>query len=304
MSRRNTRQGKARRRAERDGRQVTERERKRPGSSDQGPRAVGVQAVQAAPRPGGSGPRNSDERDSGLRSDAGGGLTAVDLDGADLDTDADLENADPDDFGDLDADDADLQAALAEGDLVEADDIGDVAEVAEDLAAATSTGRRDRTDPKTPGMPSPASRPRRRTPRPRAPAGRVPAWSRSSPDGGGEDEEIFVFGDDDDDLPAAQVAVAGATADPVKDYLKQIGKVPLLNAEQEVELAKRIEAGLFAEEKLAEGRAQPAPLTRGSTWSGSPRTAAGPRTTCWRRTCGWWCRWPSGTPGGGCCSWT
>jgi RNA polymerase primary sigma factor len=46
---------------------------------------------------------------------------------------------------------------------------------------------------------------------------------------------------------------AGATADPVKDYLKQIGKVPLLNAEQEVELAKRIEAGLFAEEKLAEG---------------------------------------------------
>jgi RNA polymerase primary sigma factor len=69
-----------------------------------------------------------------------------------------------------------------------------------------------------------------------------------------EDEEIFVFGDDDDDLPAAQVAVAGATADPVKDYLKQIGKVPLLNAEQEVELAKRIEAGLFAEEKLAEGR--------------------------------------------------
>jgi RNA polymerase primary sigma factor len=66
-----------------------------------------------------------------------------------------------------------------------------------------------------------------------------------------EDEDL-VFRDDDDDLPAAQVAVAGATADPVKDYLKQIGKVPLLNAEQEVELAKRIEAGLFAEEKLAE----------------------------------------------------
>ena len=47
--------------------------------------------------------------------------------------------------------------------------------------------------------------------------------------------------------------VAGATADPVKDYLKQIGKVPLLNAEMEVELAKRIEAGLFSEEKLAKG---------------------------------------------------
>jgi RNA polymerase primary sigma factor len=69
----------------------------------------------------------------------------------------------------------------------------------------------------------------------------------------GEDE-TFVYGDDDEDLPAAQVAVAGATSDPVKDYLKQIGKVPLLNAEQEVELAKRIEAGLFAEEKLADAK--------------------------------------------------
>ncbi|MER7764826.1 RNA polymerase sigma factor [Streptomyces sp. NPDC097619] len=73
----------------------------------------------------------------------------------------------------------------------------------------------------------------------------------------GEEEEEsgeakgFVLSDDEDDAPAQQVAVAGATADPVKDYLKQIGKVPLLNAEQEVELAKRIEAGLFAEDKLA-----------------------------------------------------
>jgi RNA polymerase primary sigma factor len=79
----------------------------------------------------------------------------------------------------------------------------------------------------------------------------APADGAAKPATEGEDE-TFVFGDDDDDLPAAQVAVAGATADPVKDYLKQIGKVPLLNAEQEVELAKRIEAGLFAEEKLAE----------------------------------------------------
>ena len=65
-------------------------------------------------------------------------------------------------------------------------------------------------------------------------------------------EEILVPGDDGDDLPAAQVQVAGASADPVKDYLKQIVKVPLLTAEQEVELAMRIEAGLSAEEKLAE----------------------------------------------------
>jgi len=65
-----------------------------------------------------------------------------------------------------------------------------------------------------------------------------------------EAEEFVLSDEDDGDEPAAQVAQAGATADPVKDYLKQIGKVPLLNAEQEVELAKRIEAGLFAEEKL------------------------------------------------------
>ncbi|MCW2904806.1 MAG: polymerase sigma factor [Streptosporangiaceae bacterium] len=70
------------------------------------------------------------------------------------------------------------------------------------------------------------------------------------------EEEAFVLGDDDEDAPAQQIAAAGATADPVKDYLKQIGKVPLLNAEQEVELAKRIEAGLFGEERLAvEGHA-------------------------------------------------
>ncbi|HEX6921873.1 MAG TPA: RNA polymerase sigma factor [Actinomycetes bacterium] len=66
-------------------------------------------------------------------------------------------------------------------------------------------------------------------------------------------EEFVLADDDEEDAPAQQVATAGATADPVKDYLKQIGKVALLNAEQEVELAKRIEAGLFAEEKLNSG---------------------------------------------------
>ena len=63
-----------------------------------------------------------------------------------------------------------------------------------------------------------------------------------------EDEGFIVSDADDADEPEQQVMVAGATADPVKDYLKQIGKVALLNAEQEVTLAKRIEAGLFAEE--------------------------------------------------------
>ena len=59
----------------------------------------------------------------------------------------------------------------------------------------------------------------------------------------------------DDEAPVYSAAITGATADPVKDYLKQIGKVALLNAAEEVDLAMRIEAGLFAEEKLKEAGA-------------------------------------------------
>jgi RNA polymerase primary sigma factor len=84
--------------------------------------------------------------------------------------------------------------------------------------------------------------------------GDVTADAARPPQAAGEenqDEPLVSDDDDDEGLPAARVAAAGATADPVKDYLKQIGKVPLLNAAQEVELAKRIEAGLFAEDKLA-----------------------------------------------------
>jgi RNA polymerase sigma factor RpoD-like protein len=50
--------------------------------------------------------------------------------------------------------------------------------------------------------------------------------------------------------PEQTVLTAGATADPVKDYLKLIGRVALLNAEMEVDLATRVEAGLFAGEKI------------------------------------------------------
>jgi len=168
--------------------------------------------------------------------DAPGDLTVVDLDDAeDLDG-VDLEDFDDlgeDDLGDdlsgdleiADAPDVDLaDAELAEAELADAD-LAD-AELAEDAASDDADGV--------------------------VPSG-VALQPGDKPAGEQAEDEIFVFGDDDDDLPAAQVAVAGATADPVKDYLKQIGKVPLLNAEQEVELAKRIEAGLFAEEKLAEG---------------------------------------------------
>jgi len=62
---------------------------------------------------------------------------------------------------------------------------------------------------------------------------------------------IVISSKDEDDVPVYSTQITGATVDPVKDYLKQIGKVPLLNAAEEVELAMRIEAGLFAEEKLS-----------------------------------------------------
>jgi RNA polymerase primary sigma factor len=152
--------------------------------------------------------------------------------------------------------DADLDGDVLEGDIgdfedIDEEDLADDVLVVEDLEIADSPdvevveadlvedqdGDPDDPGPAAKGVVAPAD-------------GIAPAEGKAP--GEGVEEEIFVFGDDDDDLPAAQVAVAGATADPVKDYLKQIGKVPLLNAEQEVELAKRIEAGLFAEEKLAE----------------------------------------------------
>ncbi|MDN6210573.1 RNA polymerase sigma factor, partial [Bifidobacterium crudilactis] len=67
----------------------------------------------------------------------------------------------------------------------------------------------------------------------------------------------FVVNDSEDDEntvpsgnPKRRVVATGATADPVKDYLKQIGRVSLLNAEQEVDLSERIEAGLFAQHIL------------------------------------------------------
>ncbi len=83
----------------------------------------------------------------------------------------------------------------------------------------------------------------------------------------GEESEGFTISHvDESDEPVQQVQVAGATADPVKDYLKQIGKVALLNAEQEVDLAKRIEAGLFAEEQLNSGKKIAAKMRNELQW--------------------------------------
>jgi RNA polymerase primary sigma factor len=165
-------------------------------------------------------------------------LEAVDLDDFAVDVDVDLEvDVDIEDGPD-DIDVAELDESLAE---IEAEDTDEEAAPSPEAAGAGE-------EPVAAVVASPA-----------APGAGQAAPARTGEEG---DDETFVYGDDDDDLPAAQVASAGATADPVKDYLKQIGKVPLLNAEQEVELAKRIEAGLFAEEKLAQGIAGMAPDQR------------------------------------------
>jgi RNA polymerase primary sigma factor len=184
------------------------------------------------------------EAEAGLDADAG----PIDADLADEGLDA----AELDDFVDIAAVELDVEVDVvvtADDDLAD-DDIAEDAELEDGLPgpAAASAGGSGAGIAGPGGAAGPGSG---AAAEPAAAAGQaVRAVKAGASDG---EEEAFVYGDDDDDLPAAQVASAGATADPVKDYLKQIGKVPLLNAEQEVELAKRIEAGLFAEEKLAEG---------------------------------------------------
>mgnify|MGYP002236439077 CR=1 FL=1 len=136
-----------------------------------------------------------------------------DLDDVQVDEDG-LENLDDDlddvDDGGLDGDDDDIDDESGEDDDVPEDEEDD---------EGTEPGRKEPEQPKEKGA--------------------------------------FVVRDDDDDEnltpsgnPKRRVIAAGATADPVKDYLKQIGRVSLLNAEQEVDLSERIEAGLYAQHLL------------------------------------------------------
>lgn len=82
----------------------------------------------------------------------------------------------------------------------------------------------------------------------------------------------FVWDEDESEAlrQARKDAELTASADSVRAYLKQIGKVALLNAEEEVELAKRIEAGLYATQLMAEmaerGEKLPAAQRRDMAW--------------------------------------
>lgn len=81
------------------------------------------------------------------------------------------------------------------------------------------------------------------------------------------DNESFVLDfTDESDEPKQQISEVSATADPVRDYLKQIGRTPLLTAQQEVELAKAMEAGVFAYEKLATDAQLPEELRKELEW--------------------------------------
>ncbi|MFE0747355.1 RNA polymerase sigma factor [Gordonia sp. NPDC058843] len=133
------------------------------------------------------------------------------------------ESDDPDSIDDIDGPDAELEDV--EIDDLEVDDDDDESEDEES------------TDAKAPAV-----------------AGAAPAASKAA----AKDESAaaksgdFVWDEEESEAlrQARKDAELTASADSVRAYLKQIGKVALLNAEEEVELAKRIEAGLFATERL------------------------------------------------------
>ena len=162
-----------------------------------------------------------------------------DLDVEDLDTEPDIDEAVPD---------IDLETALSLDDL------------AEEVSADADLDPPDIED---------------------ADAAAAPVIAADSVD---EDEEIaeptekdkasgdFVWDEDESEAlrQARKDAALTASADSVRAYLKQIGKVALLNAEEEVELAKRIEAGLYATQLMTEmaerGEKLPAAQRRDMAW--------------------------------------
>ena len=69
------------------------------------------------------------------------------------------------------------------------------------------------------------------------------------------DDEILLDVDDEDEIEVEKIDLSVpdgvSIEDPVRMYLKELGKVPLLSAEEEIELAKNMEAGAVAKEKIA-----------------------------------------------------
>jgi len=111
-----------------------------------------------------------------------------------------------------------------------------------------------------------------------APAAAAKPAAKNADDGHAEPSEKdkasgdFVWDEEESEAlrQARKDAELTASADSVRAYLKQIGKVALLNAEEEVELAKRIEAGLYATQLMTEladkGEKLPAAQRRDMQW--------------------------------------
>jgi len=222
--------------------------RPRPGAARMSPAAVGGRKAKDGGPAGRGQAADTELDDEGRKQAADSKFAGQARDGVDIEVDLEVE-------ADLEADvDLDVDSELVDlGELVDDDAEDVIIELESDESDEADTGLAEGavagSGDDSEDTPAPVADQEAAAAAPADAAGRP-----GKPAGEESEDEAFVYGDDDEDLPAAQVAVAGATSDPVKDYLKQIGKVPLLNAEQEVELAKRIEAGLFAEEKLNEGR--------------------------------------------------
>ncbi|TFV55653.1 RNA polymerase sigma factor [Mycobacterium sp. PS03-16] len=176
-----------------------------------------------------AGTRGRAKKTTAPEAGAADALVDDDLDSTDtLDAEPgeDLETLDTED-ADLDLDDLDTDEAS--DDATDEDEDGDDAEEGDATAAAK------------PGAAAPAA--------PAADEDEIAEPSEKDKASGD-----FVWDEEESEAlrQARKDAELTASADSVRAYLKQIGKVALLNAEEEVELAKRIEAGLFATQKLAE----------------------------------------------------
>ncbi|ULE32920.1 RNA polymerase sigma factor [Mycobacterium sp. IDR2000157661] len=195
----------------------------------------------AAKKAAGPAPRGRAKKGAATEADA----TKTDTDSADLATDDDLETEPGEDLEvedtDLDLDDLEVSDEAVEGSGDEAEDGEEVAEG--DAPAA-------------------------------APAKDAAAEDDEHPEPSEKDKASgdFVWDEEESEAlrQARKDAELTASADSVRAYLKQIGKVALLNAEEEVELAKRIEAGLYATQlmnELAEkGEKLPAAQRRDMMW--------------------------------------
>ncbi|MFD4198622.1 RNA polymerase sigma factor [Amycolatopsis thermoflava] len=129
------------------------------------------------------------------------------------------DDGEPDGPGGEDIEDVDLEADLADLE----------SEVEVDVVDATVTDEAEDLDEDEPDEKTPAAK-----------------------SGAKSTDRDFVWDEEESEAlrQARKDAELTASADSVRAYLKQIGKVALLNAEEEVELAKRIEAGLYAAERL------------------------------------------------------